>query len=427
MMSFRKRICVVVLPICLVFEAVGSSALATNVKQVVWDSSGQGNYGNFDLDFQVNAGPYPVNVTYGTHSAVSFDANGFYIVNNRLGWVSTFMNPPGPDFVQDVGALNVPNPLAAVNSPSTPNKLEMRWIHETSTLAYDTLSKKWIGFWHTYLVSHPYNNGPNPGPSDPWYIAPTGICSDTSTTAAFPSGRPYFRYGWIGMKTWTDQPGSSWATPDLATLSAMESRVFKGEGYVDTIQSTTDSWATGSPAFPRGAPTGPAVGGVYAVFLEPGAYMDNSTGTLYLAMTALYVTNCNGYGDIILMKSNDDGATWTYVNTVLTAQQATAIDPTWVSFTASSMHQDPHDGSIRLIVSGVDSTSSYKGIVEFKFANIAAGTLATLGNNLWVQGFEPKQPGVFSGAGTFNFSTGKHIEGQIATSSVPFQEWELSW
>ena len=82
---------------------------------------------------------------------------------------------------------------------------------------------------------------------------------------------------------------------------------------------------------------------------------------------------------------------------------------------------------MRLIVTGVSTGGIYQGIVEFEFSNIATGTLVTVGGNPAVQGFEAKQPGNFTGAGTFNLSTGKHVEGQVNGGTTTFTEWELSW
>lgn len=398
-------------------------AFAVNVTQLSWDSYGAGSMGNFDLDLQVNnglTGPFsPYNATYGTHSAVNMDGSGFITVANRLGFVLTNNDP---EFIRDQGAgggaLNSDATLPP-NTTGAPFAQEGRWSHETSTLAFNPAgtSRKWTAFWQTMVKSHPFNG---PGP---YYIAPTYICGDDSTMA--PLGKNFPAYGWIGMKHWSNTSDSQ-PNPDLTTLDTQETRLFVGLGYNNSLQSITDSWATGTPFDPVPGNT------KYAAYSEPGAYMDTSTGTLYLAMSGNYCVGSQGYDDVLLLKSTDDGATWQYLGVVLTAAQATAIDPTWVSFTASSLHQDPTDGTIRIIVSGVTAASAggiYQGLVEFEFSNIATATLLTVGGNPAVQGFEAKQPGVFTGAGTFNLSTGKHVEGQVVVNgdTTTFTEWELNW
>jgi hypothetical protein len=407
-----RVISVVAILMCFVLAAV-----AYNVTQITWDSYGAGNSGNFDLDLQVNnglSGPFsPYNATYGTHSATNFDASGFFTVANRLGFVLTHNNP---QFVRDQnaggGALNVATTLPA-NTNGAPFPQEGRWVHETSTLAFNSSSRKWTSFWQTYVKSHPFS-----GPNDPYYIPPTGVCGDTAQSA--PLGKGFPAYGWIGMKHWSNTSDSQ-PNPDLTTLDSKETRLFAGLGYDNSLQSITDSWATGTPFDPVPGNT------KYAAYSEPGAYMDTSTGTLYVAMSGNYCVGSQGYNDVVLVKSTDDGATWQHIGVVLTAAQATAIDSTWVAFTASSVHQNPSDGTMRLVVTGVTSGGIYQGIVEFEFSNIATGTLLTVGGNPAVQGFEAKQPGNFTGAGTFNLSTGKHIEGQVNGGTTTFAEFELNW
>jgi hypothetical protein len=337
-------------------------AFGTNVTQLSWDSYGTGNLGNFDLDLQVNNGLTgifaPWNATYGTHSAVNVDGSGFIDVNSHLGFV---LPSNSPEFVRDQnaggGALNAASVLSSGTSGS-PFSQEGRWVHETSTLAFDpaTSSRKWMAFWDTLVKSHPFS-----GPSDPYYIAPTNACTDFATSQ--PLGKNFGNYGWIGMRTWSNSSASQ-PDPDLSTLSAKETRLFVGTGYNNAIESTTNSWATGTPFDPVPSDT------KYLVYSEPGAFRDPSSGVLYVAMTGNWCSGSEAYGDIILVKSSNDGATWQYVGVVLTAAQATAIDSTWAYFTASSIHQDPSDGSIRLIVTGMQfyaSGGDYQGIVELSF------------------------------------------------------------
>jgi hypothetical protein len=412
-----KLIRVKVVLVCVMLMA--GVALAVNVTQMSWDTYGAGTMGNFDLDLQVNnglSGPFtPYNATYGTHSVTSTDASGFFIVTNRLGFVLTHNSP---EFVRDQnaggGGLNAPTQLPA-NTSGAPFTQEGRWTHETSTVAFNpaTTSRKWTTFWHTMVKSHPFS-----GSGDPYYIPPSYVCGDNSQSA--PLGKNFPANGWIGMKHWSNTSDSQ-PNPDLTTLDAKETRLFVGLGYDNSLQSITNSWATGTPFDPVPGNS------KYAVYSEPGAYLDTSTGTLYVAMSGNYCVGSQGYNDVLLVKSTDDGATWQYIGVVLTAAQATAIDSTWVAFTASSLHQNPSDGTIRLIVTGVSTGGIYQGIVEFEFSNIATGTLLTVGGNPAVQGFEAKQPGNFTGAGTFNLSTGKHVEGQVNGGTTTFTEWELSW
>jgi len=275
-----------------------------------------------------------------------------------------------------------------------------------------------MAIWQTFPKSHPYS-----GEGDPYYIDPGEFGSCGAVNDEQPVGRNFPEYGWIGMRTW-DNTNNAHPDPDLSSIDT-EVRMFAGLNYDSSIESSTSGWATGTPIDPVPSNS------LYQIYSEPGAFVVD--GTLYVAMTGNYCLEGQTYGDIILVKSTNWGASWSYVGILLTAGHAQAIDADWAYYTASSMHRDPSDNTIRLIVTGMQYDSSgsrYQGIVEYAFSNIATGALVSVGGVPAPIVYEPKESGVFTGAGTYNISTGKHVISRLCITTgctVPFTEWELSW
>lgn len=392
-----------------------------------WDTTGDGNVGNFDLDLTVNNG-LPLytglNGTFGTHSATN-DVSGWFEVNTRLGVVLTTSSPT---YVHDFGALNQATVLDDADSPWG---MDGRWVHETPTVVYNPVTEQWHSFWHTFPKSHPFTSSP----SDPWRIIPTGGC-DVNT--AEPHGKNFTSYGWIGGKTW-DNTVNAFPDPDMGTVPADETVLFLGnvwgQDQEDLLATTDFTTGSGIEDFIPGDP--------YQAYSEPGAIV-GPDGTVYLAMTGYWCDGDDVYGDVVLMAMDIYG-TWTYVDTVLTATFAQAagdyLSQDWAYFTASSLHY--HDGDIHLMVTPVGANGSsypgmYLGVIEFEFDDIETGALVVDGyGSPIVVDAELAGTGQFAGAGTFNPSTAEHAMARYCgmtnlitpgcSDSTPFEVWSVDW
>ncbi len=140
------------------------------------------------------------------------------------------------------------------------------WVHEVSALVFDPdddPGKRWKILWHHYL----------------WL-----------------DGMQLFQHGWIGMKS-APSPAGPWS---------VERKIFVGSLY-----DTGSDVILGTPEV-RLDQVHADLNGCLA-FSEPGLLAAN--GALYLCMLGAEGSSKNGR--IILLRSNDSGATWTYRGTLL--------------------------------------------------------------------------------------------------------------
>ncbi len=357
--------------------------------EISFPAPGGGNKGNFDLDLAVdNHVSGAQAATYGTHSQTSVDTAGYFLVRNRLGKVLD----ANPRVVSDVVALN--------DNHATFDLFEgdLRWTHEVSTVAWDPITRKWHVFWHTFPKTHP--------------------------AASPPYGKNKVQFGWIGMKTMSNIGGSSHPDPNLSTLSAKETRLFRGKTYDARLQPSTDAWAQATPSDPVPGNT------KYTAYSEPAAYNDN--GVLYVSMTGFSCpTPLTCAGDVIMVRSTDGGATWSFVGVTLAAADAARFDARYTNFTASAIYRSPSDGTLRLIVSpvgrGTLGAGTYQGILEFEFTSLVAGTVVRDATGKPVTRFEipPEGSSVFTGAGSFHHGTGNRSLGRHQLGdTLPFRSYE---
>jgi len=284
-----------------------------------------GNRGNFDMDmsgYRTEGTPG----VYAIHSYVYKDAFNKDLQKNYMGFVST----SSPYNVASVAQLN------ECTAYTDPILGELRWCHEVPTMSWNPILKEWVCFWMSY---------------------------PRSTES---SGDLHFELGWLAKKT-MDNTANSYPEPDTATLSTKETRLFYGTMYDDRLESSTGAWAQETPYLLT------VPGNKYIMYSEPGAIYD-SDGTLYMSITGMWLDNGVAQGDVILIKSTDDGDTWTYVSLLLEPADAGYINSAYKFFTASSLYKAA-DGSFRIIVSPQTEWRFYAGLREFKFSSLSSGIL----------------------------------------------------
>ena len=377
LLGVRKRW---VVTLSLLFLMTGSAAMAAGENRITFTDAGP--LGNFDADMAVdNTLAAPNGGVYGTHSYTWRDTDGLFQVRNYLG----FAFDSSPRHLYSVGQLNSNH---RYNDPIEGN---IGWAHETSTVAYNPTTKKWVFFWMTFPKKL------NDTPYDENLVA----------------------YGWIGRKTADNVATSAHPDPNLSTLSTHETRMWKGTGYTNRLQATTDSWATGDPVlppFPAGSPS-------YLAFAEPGAtYVGN---TLYLIVAAHRQSGSSFPADLHLFKSTNDGTSWTHVKKVLDASVASQFNFTFSYFTAPSLYTTA-TGKQRLMVTPSNFLGSYRGVLEFEFTDINTGNLVLQNNKPKIFNSVPDNyySGHF-GAGSWHpglnrIQFSKHVDGQ----TDPFRVFE---
>ncbi len=134
------------------------------------------------------------------------------------------------------------------------------------------------------------------------------------------------------------------------------------------------------------------------VYSEPGALADE--GRLYVSLSALRprlgVTGVRIIYHIILLASDDHGATWRFVSTLLDPEDAGRFGYDW--FDGSSLTRE--HGQFFLFASPGTKDVMHDGTVAFAFESLAAGRLRRDANGrpILAAYFAP-QPGIFSGPG----------------------------
>ncbi len=372
--------------------------------QLTWvgpGGAGVGPFGNFDLDY----GPRSTTGTLGTfgvHTYTAFQSpDGHFIPHTRL----SFSPDSTPLQVNDRAALNAVSGAHNVSSALyPPNGGSGRFVHETASVAYHAPTKKWFAIWASFMKIRPQDT-----PADP----------DISYYGENLPG-----LGWIGMKTFSDVPGSTGPNPAWGpVLNQKEARLFVGDAHEEGLYQgdarnpptfDVSSWAdiaTGpSDPFPNAAPR-------YTAYAEPGALFVGDV--LYVAMTGIWCTapddvrTCRG--DIVLVKSTNFGATWVAVGEVLDTDPGLPHcgEPIGASLrTATSLYIHP-DGTKRMLVSPLVPINAeaalYQGVCEYIFYDIGQADLM------------PQGAGIYPPASGSTFNAGPFIQNGAATYH-PFKQ-----
>lgn len=173
-------------------------------------------------------------------------------------------------------------------------------------------------------------------------------------------------YSWIVMRTAAD-PAGPWS-PEVALMS---SGVFPPPPYDVLPQVAINE-------------LDPSLSGLI-VYSEPGSF--ERAGVLYLSLTGLTAT---GPDRIVLLASDDHGASWRYVGTPLA--NADAVPLGYVSFDGSAVVEEA--GRAFLLVTPNAAGLTHDGTMIFEFADLATGELDRIAGVPRVQAHLPPQPGL---------------------------------
>lgn len=202
-------------------------------------------------------------------------------------------------------------------------KTEGAWRHEVPALVCDPedSGREWKVFWHKYFVKPPYE-----------------------------AEDRMFQYGWIAYK-YAPTPEGPWSEE----IPLFGAGVFPPEPFDVRID------LSGLHKDLR----------EFIVYSEPGIlYRD---GVLYMSLNGHVIKSGKNVGKIFLIASEDHGATWKYVNTLLTPEDAQDYDSLY--FTGSSLAEE--DNRVFLLASPEDPGSEmhHRGTCIFEFEDITRGTL----------------------------------------------------
>ncbi|MFH1670612.1 MAG: sialidase family protein [Patescibacteria group bacterium] len=229
------------------------------------------------------------------------------------------------------------------------------WRHEAPELVYDPTDPdhQWKLFWHKYLVAPPYQ-----------------------------SKDQKFNFGWIAYSE-ASAPDSGWSE---------EGRYFGGGNLPQQPYNTKFYLSQ----------TNPDLFGI-TYYSEPTGIVKD--GVLYVAMIGNIVNDENTEKKVVLFKTEDHGAHWTYVSTLLDPHNDASQFKT-NNFTAPSLEAE--DGKYYLFVTPEDRSSPipHKGLVIIPFENIATGKLTRdrYGNLLILKHMESDLSG---GQSTYDERNGK--------------------
>jgi hypothetical protein len=108
-------------------------------------------------------------------------------------------------------------------------------------------------------------------------------------------------------------------------------------------------------------------------------------------------------GDVLLFKSTNDGASWTFIARTLNYTKAAHVGASYYS--ASQLHRI---GARDLDVSPALSNGTYHGLVEFKYTSLSNGTVVRNGPypQAYYSANDPSCPQV--GSGGYFPPTGRH-------------------
>jgi hypothetical protein len=355
---------------CLGLPTPGSpsaAAAATTLNPVTFRPSGSD--GNADLDIQVdNQRPGRLRAYWGVVSTVDFDKKGYFHVRTDIGSVAT-------------GSLTMGNARringnATSTDPVTPFDT-LDWVHETPSMAYDPVTKKWVVIYYSYPKQHP--------------------------TSIDILGNALPQYSWIARKVIPNRTGISYSKPNLTKIPTKEDRVLCATACSGALYNSTASWAQGTPQA-----VGTIDGVNYILYTEPGIIAD-AAGHIWMSITGMHnigtMTSPDFVGDVLLFKSTNDGASWTFIARTLNYTDATQVGASYYS--GSQLHV--LGSNVYLDVSpALSSNGTYHGLVEFKYTSLSKGTVVRNGSypRAYYSANDPSCPQV--GSGGYFPPTGRH-------------------
>lgn len=197
-------------------------------------------------------------------------------------------------------------------------------------------------------------------------------------------------YSWILLRT-AAHPSGPWS-PEVALLS---SGVFPPAPYDAAVQTEINSLH-------------PSLSDLI-VYSEPGSFVDE--GVLYLSLTGL---KASGSDRIVLLASDDHGATWRYVATPLSNADGAGLG--YLSFDGSAILGV---GAQRfLAVTPASTTDLHEGTVVFAFDDLASGQLKRVGGIPTIHHYFPPIPGLPSNrrGGQADYHVGNTVGGLLQPS-----------
>lgn len=233
----------------------------------------------------------------------------------------------------------IANPAKKVPESEQPTNIAMPegfWNHETSAIAYDPSAppdSRWILVWMRYL--HVEDNIPD-------------------------NEDRHFEHGWIAQKRSATAEG---------LLSAPESKLFSASFYhlLPQIETYNNMVPGGVPE--KRWDSDPNLSDCVA-FAEPGVISAN--GKLYVAM---FCAKESAEHEVVLVEKSE--GSWSYAGTLLTPEDALAINPALTTFNAPDIVVS--DGAYRLLVSPTAGIA-YLGCIEYSI-DLESGSLEDSDNN----------------------------------------------
>ncbi len=172
-------------------------------------------------------------------------------------------------------------------------------------------------------------------------------------------------YSWISMKT-APHPSGPWS----AEIGLFESSVLP---FAPWNAFPTVNVSALDPALSS-----------YILYSEPGAFAKD--GTLYVSLAAI----TNAPAAIVVIASDDHGATWRYVGTALDPSDATSLG--YVRFDGSALAED--DGRVFLMVTPETASVIHDGTLVFEFADLTTASLVRSSGTPVIHLNIPAQPGL---------------------------------